>query len=62
MTDRPVTRALFVLGVVAFCLFLFTYLAGIGLTRMNSALVALGVLLIFAVATFLAERGKRKSG
>jgi len=62
MTDRPVTRALFVLGVVAFCLFLFTYLAGIGLTRMSSALVAVGVLLIFAVATFLAERSKKKGG
>jgi len=58
MTDRPVTRALFVLGSVAFILFLFAYLVGIGLSRLNSALVAFGVLLIFAVAIFLAERNK----
>ena len=56
MNWRPVLKFIFVLVATAACMYLFIYLMSTGMTRVGSALMAVGVLLIVAAITFLAER------
>lgn len=56
MNRRLALRFILVLAATATCMYVFVYLMSTGMTRVGSALVAFGLLLVLAAIAFFVEK------